>query len=113
MEILLSLLNKIVRFMKILAPTLLFLLVIACNQKKETEKIEVDNLNLYKEYITEVSHGIISSKAEVRVVLNQPVLSWEAGQELERGVIAVFPETKGKVVVMDSRTPGLYTRKQL
>lgn len=104
MEILLSLLNKIVRFMKILAPTLLFLLVIACNQKKETEKIEVDNLNLYKEYITEVSHGIISSKAEVRVVLNQPVLSWEAGQELERGVIAVFPETKGKVVVMDSRT---------
>ncbi|RTE54970.1 hypothetical protein EHW67_05325 [Arenibacter aquaticus] len=90
--------------MKILARTLLFLLVIACNQRKETEKIEVDNLNLYKEYITEVSHGIISTKSEVRVVLNRPLPSWEAGQELDRGLIEVFPQTKGKVVVLNSRT---------
>jgi len=90
--------------MKLIVPTLLFLFILGCNSKKDIGKTPIDNLNLYQDFITEVSHGIISVKADVRVVLNNPVDSWESGQELSSDLLQVVPKTKGKVVALDSRT---------
>ena len=90
--------------MKLIVRTLLFLFLLGCNSKKDAGKNPIDNLNLYQDFITEVSHGIISVKADVRVVLNNPVDSWESGQELSSDLLQVVPKTKGKVVALDSRT---------
>ena len=90
--------------MKLIVRTLLFIFLLGCNSKKDAGKNPIDNLNLYQDFITEVSHGIISVKADVRVVLNNPVDSWESGQELNSDLLQVVPKTKGKVVALDSRT---------
>ncbi len=90
--------------MKLIVRALIFLFILGCNPKKETGKTTADNLNLYQEYITEVSHGIISVKADVRVVLSRPVDSWESGKELDSDLLVVFPKTNGKVIALDSRT---------
>ncbi|MCM4163951.1 MULTISPECIES: alpha-2-macroglobulin [unclassified Arenibacter] len=90
--------------MKIIVRVLIFLFIVGCNPKKDTDKIPVDNLNLYQEYITEVSHGLISVKADVRVMLNRPVDAWENGKELDSDLLQVSPKTSGKVIALDSRT---------
>jgi len=90
--------------MKLLIRTLIFLFILSCTSKKEKDKTPIDNLNLFTEYITQVSHGIISVKSDVRVVLNSPVDSWDNGMELSSNLLQVFPKTKGKVVALDPRT---------
>lgn len=90
--------------MKIIVRVLIFLFIVGCNPKKDSGKTLVDNLNLYQEYITEVSHGIISVKADVRVMLNRPVDAWENGKELDSDLLQVMPKTSGKVIALDSRT---------
>lgn len=83
----------------------LFLFVLAgCNQKTETPAEQFENLNKYQDYITEVSHGIISAQSDVRVVLNTPIESWNNGDELDADLLRVSPKTKGKVVSLDKRT---------
>src|SRR5690554_6848828 len=90
--------------MKLFIRTLVLLLVFGCNQKKENRKMTMDNLNLYQEYITEVSHGKISADAEVRVVLKEPLAQLEGGKELDMDLLRVHPRTKGKVIALDGRT---------
>lgn len=90
--------------MKLLLRSLILVLVFGCNQEKKTDKLTLDNLNLYQDYITEVTHGIISAKSDVRVVFNMPIETWVDGQELNRDLLKVSPKTKGKVVALNSRT---------
>lgn len=90
--------------MKLLIPTLALFLVFGCNRQKENGQMSMDNINLYQEYITEVSHGIIPADTEVRVVLREPLAQLEAGRELDAGLLRVSPKTKGKVVALDGRT---------
>ncbi|WP_411029151.1 alpha-2-macroglobulin family protein [Spongiimicrobium sp. 3-5] len=80
-----------------------FVLVLGCTTKKD-DQIQFDNLNLYQDYIAEVSHGIISSKSDVRVVLVKPVNAWSKGDELDKDLLRVSPKVDGKVVAMDERT---------
>ena len=83
----------------------LFLFVLAgCKQKTVTPAEQFENLNKYQEYITEVSHGIISAQSDVRVVLNTPIEAWSNGDELDSHLFRVSPKTKGKVVSLDKRT---------
>ncbi len=83
----------------------LFLFVIAgCKEKPATPAEQFENLNKYQDYITEVSHGIISAQSDVRVVLNTPVESWDNGDELDSDLLQVSPRTKGKVVSLGKRT---------
>lgn len=82
----------------------IFILLIGCTEKKENGKYQLDDLNLYQGYITEVSHGIISAKSDIRVVLAKPVDSWNKGEELDNDLLRATPGLKGKVVALDSRT---------
>ncbi len=80
----------------------LIVFVSACKQKDINE--EYDNLNQYQDYISEVSHGLISAKSDIRVVLQQPIDAWQNGTVLANGLLRISPNTKGKVVALDQKT---------
>ena len=84
--------------------SLLLFVLTGCKSEQETPAEQFENLNKYQEYITEVSHGIISAQSDVRVVLNSPIESWSNGDELDASLLQVSPKTKGKVVSLDNRT---------
>ena len=84
--------------------SLVLSLLVGCTLKQETPAEQFENLNKFQEYITEVSHGIISAKSDVRVVLNTPMASWNNGDELDPDLLTVSPRLKGKVVALDNRT---------
>ena len=75
-----------------------------CTHKNDKSIPNYNDLNKYQEFISEVSHGIISAKSDVRVVLNQPIQSWDNGDELDSDFLLVAPKVKGKVVAMNNRT---------
>ncbi len=83
---------------------LFFVILMGCTSEKEDAFKNFDNINLYHEYISEVSHGIISVQRDVRVVLNDPIQSWANGDELDSNLLRVTPKTKGKVVALNNRT---------
>jgi len=75
-----------------------------CTSKKEDAQNQLNNLEKYREYISEMSHGIISAKTDVRVILNQPIESWGNGDELDKDLFLVSPKVKGRVVALNNRT---------
>jgi len=83
---------------------LLLVLVAGCTSKKESPAEQLDNLNKFQEYVSQVSHGIISAQSDVRIILNEPVDGWNNGDELDGSLIGVSPNVKGKVVALDNRT---------
>ncbi|MRI01377.1 hypothetical protein GH721_12615 [Kriegella sp. EG-1] len=88
---------------KLLMPLILFLFLTSCGNKKISSE-DFSILSNYNEYISEVSHGIISVKSDVRVVLNSPIDAWENGIELDNTILQVNPSVKGKVVALNDRT---------
>lgn len=88
---------------KFLVPFVLFLFVLSCSEKAKTFE-DFSDLNQYHEIVSEVSHGIISVKSDVRVVLNTPIDSWQNGNELDNDLLQVSPNVKGKVVSLNDRT---------
>ncbi|EAR02984.1 alpha-2-macroglobulin family protein [Maribacter sp. HTCC2170] len=89
---------------QILRISLLILFFIGCNSKKENDLNEYDDLSRYQKFVAEVSHGIVSVKSDVRVVLNQPVDSWNNGDELSNDLMSVSPKVEGKVIALNNRT---------
>ncbi|MEK6153037.1 MG2 domain-containing protein [Flavobacteriaceae bacterium 3-367] len=83
---------------------LAFCTAVGCTTKKEGEARSYDDLSAYEAYVAEVSPGIISAKSDIRAVLNQPVTSWNKGDELNEDLIRLSPRVKGKVLVLDERT---------
>ena len=83
---------------------ILIVLVVGCTSKKESSTEQLENLNKFQEYVTQVSHGIISAESDVRVILNEPVVGWGANDELDSNLFQVSPTVKGKVVALDNRT---------
>ena len=90
---------------KLFLPLLIIFLVISCKktQKDDTEE-QINNLHKYREYVTDVSPGIISAHSDVRVVLMQPVEGWTNDMELSSNLFKVSPRVKGKVVALDNQT---------
>lgn len=92
------------KFAHLVPLALLSSLLVGCTSKKESTTEQFDDLSTYLSYISEVTHGIVSSKSDVRVVLNQPVESWENGDGLDHGLLRVNPKVEGKVVALNNRT---------
>ncbi|MDE3743143.1 alpha-2-macroglobulin family protein [Maribacter polysaccharolyticus] len=99
---------KIAQFFRLSA---VFLLLIGCTSKKETSLEPFDDLAKYQEYISEITHGIISTKSDVRVVLQKPIPSWENGGGLDNDLLLVSPKVKGKVVSLNNRTIAFVPEK--
>ena len=92
------------KLVQILRTLTLLLVLIGCNTKKDSSPNEFDDLVKFQKYVTEISHGIVSVKSDVRVVLDQPINLWDNGEELEDDLLMVSPRTKGKVVALNNRT---------
>ena len=82
----------------------LLMLFIGCNPKGKVDSSNFDDLSIYQEHVSEVSHGIVSVKSDVRVVFNEPIEGWENGLELDKDVFTITPKVPGKVMVLDNRT---------
>ncbi len=94
------------RFSRILCTLLLVTLVFSC-KKKDAQAIAEANaseLNKYRDYISDVSTGVISVLDNVYVVLQTPVEGWDDNQELSKKLLKVSPSIKGKVVAINNRT---------
>ena len=94
--------------MRTVKPLLLLLLsgltLLSCKKGKDEVQEQIDNLFKYREYISDISQGIISTHEDVRVVLRQPVADWSDNQELNERLFTVSPKVKGKVVALNNQT---------
>ena len=72
--------------------------------KKNTSATQTSNKNDFKDYIANVSSGIISKKSDVRIVLVQPVAEWSNNLELDDTNFSVSPKVKGKWIALNNRT---------
>ena len=72
--------------------------------KKNDTETQTSNKNDFKDYIANVSSGIISKKSDVRIVLVQPVAEWSNDLELDDAYFSVSPKVKGKWIALNNRT---------
>ncbi|WP_461532529.1 alpha-2-macroglobulin family protein [Sinomicrobium sp.] len=91
------------------------LLAISCKDKDTREEAQerVSNLFKYREYVSDVSQGIISTASDIRVVLTQPVSGWEKDKELPENLFKVSPTVKGKVVALNNQTLAFVPERPL
>ncbi|MBC9797903.1 alpha-2-macroglobulin family protein [Sinomicrobium weinanense] len=91
---------------KLLLPVTALLILFSCKDKTPEEEIQeqISNLYKYREYISDVSQGIISSHSSIKIMLRDPIAEWEPNRELREDLIRVSPKTKGKVVALNNQT---------
>ncbi len=89
----------------------LLAILIGCNSNSKVDSFNFDDLNKYQNYISEVSHGIISTKSDIRVVFKTSVQGWENGVELDKNLIKVSPKIAGKVFAIDHKTISFLPEK--
>ncbi len=97
---------------KSLSIILVFILfTIGCKNKTSDFASQTDNLNLYQDQVVEITHGVISVKSDVRVILKNPIESWNTGDELDSDLFEVSPNVAGKVVALDNKTIAFIPEK--
>ncbi|UGU18027.1 MG2 domain-containing protein [Sinomicrobium kalidii] len=91
---------------KLLLPVITLFFIFSCKDKTPEQEIQeqLSNLYKYREYISDVSQGIISSRSDIKIMLREPVSGWEPNRELPENLIRVSPDTKGKVVALNNQT---------
>src|SRR5690606_10489265 len=72
--------------------------------KKDTATEQRENLFEFREYISNVTSGVISTQSEVRVVLRNPSSNLQGDQILEDAVLEVSPRTEGKVIALSNQS---------
>ena len=92
------------RIQKLLLLAVLFITAFSCKNKEEEIQEQIDNLFNYREYVSEVSQGLVSAQSDVVVVLRNPVEGWNANDELSSGLLKVSPKVPGKVVALNNQT---------
>lgn len=78
--------------------------VFSCSKKAQTPQQQIDNLYKYREYISNVTQGEISSRSDVKVILQLPVKEWDTNKRLDDDLLKVTPEVSGKVVALNGQT---------
>ncbi len=89
--------------MKLKVLLILFLYVIftpSCSKKSSSDFNS--DFHLYKEYITNFTSGLISTKSDFRVILNFEKSDWKQNQVLDDDLFSIRPAIKGKVVALSS-----------
>ena len=79
---------------------------------KEKPSVTLGNIQKFKEYIFEVSSGIISTKEQVKVVLMNPMKDIAASVELDKSLFKVTPKVDGKVMALNNRTIAFIPTKR-
>ena len=96
---------------KIILPLLILFLLVSC--KKEDPSITAENIYKFKDYVSEVTSGVISTKSEIKIVLMNPVPEWSGEVELDNSILKISPSAKGKVKVLNNRTIAFVPSERL
>ena len=89
------------------------IVVSSCKKERKEDKIkeQVNNLFKFREYVSDVSQGVISTQSDVRAVLRQPVANWSENLELDESLFTVSPKVKGKVIALNNQTVAFVPEK--
>src|SRR5690606_5874248 len=109
-----SLKTKIMR-LKYLLFAIVAILTVSCKDKdpREEAQEQVSNLFKYREYVSDVSQGVVSTMSDIRVVLTQAVSGWEKDKELPERLFRVSPAVKGKVIALSNQALAFVPEKPL
>ena len=88
-----------------------FLLFQACSKKSAAEFNS--DFSLFKEYITNFTGGLVSSKSDIRVVLAFDKKEWKANQVLDSDLFDISPSVDGKVIALSNNTLAFVPEKKL
>ena len=83
---------------------LLVISLVGCKDKTNTASEQRENLFEFREYISNVTSGVISTQSDVRVVLRNPSIELQKDQILEDALLKVSPHTEGKVVALTNQS---------
>lgn len=83
---------------------ILAIVLVGCKDKTKTATEQRENLFEFREYISNVTNGIISTQSDVRVVLRNPSSNLHKDQILEDAILNVSPKTEGKVVALTNQS---------
>lgn len=83
---------------------ILAMVIVGCKDTKDSAAEQRQNLFEFREYISNISSGVISSHSDVRVVLRNPSSKLQKDKILEDAVLKVSPNVKGKVVALNNQS---------
>jgi len=92
------------RSLRFFVPLLILIFAFSC-KKKETESIVKENVNSlikYRDYVADVSTGVISVFDQIHIILQNPIEGWDDQQELSQSILKVSPSVKGKVIAVSN-----------
>lgn len=78
--------------------------LVGCKDKKNVAQEQRENLYKFRQYISNVTSGVISSQSDVLVVFRNPASTLQTNQILEDDILKVSPKTQGKVVALNNQS---------
>jgi len=96
---------------KFFIPFLLVLVITSC--KKEAPSVTANNVYKFKDYVSEVTSGVISTKSEIKIILMNPVAEWSNNIDLDASILKISPKVKGKFTVLNNRTLAFIPNERL
>ncbi|MFP9100327.1 alpha-2-macroglobulin family protein [Flavobacterium sp. RHBU_24] len=87
------------------------MLFYSCNNESAAD-FDSD-FTLYRDYITNFSSGVVSTRSDIKVGLAFAKKEWQAGQELDDSYFSVSPSADGKVVWLDDNSIAFRPTKKL
>ncbi|HJS00405.1 MAG TPA: hypothetical protein VJ780_05675, partial [Flavobacterium sp.] len=88
-----------------------FVLIQGC-AKKSVSDFNSD-FSLFKEFISNFSGGIVSTKSDIRVVLGFNKTEWKANQVLDSDLFDISPSVDGKVIALSGNTIAFVPKEKL
>ncbi|KAB1067184.1 hypothetical protein F6U93_12260 [Tamlana haliotis] len=82
----------------------LVLVMLIFNGCKDDSSVALNNIQKFKDYIFEVTTGIVPTKTDIKVVLINPMKDISSEVELDKSILKVSPKVPGKVVALNNRT---------
>lgn len=83
----------------------------ACTKKSGTD-FDSD-YSKFRDYITNFSSGVVSTKADILVGLAVAKSEWQENQELDKDYFSVSPSAEGKVLLLQNNTLAFRPSKRL
>ncbi|WP_116790457.1 alpha-2-macroglobulin family protein [Flavobacterium psychrotrophum] len=81
--------------------------------KKESAVDFDSDYSLFRDYVTNFSSGVVSTKADIRVGLAFAKKEWQLNQELDGSYFSVSPSAEGKVYFLPDNTIAFRPAKRL
>jgi uncharacterized protein YfaS (alpha-2-macroglobulin family) len=87
----------------------------SCTNKTDEEKLQEQQNELFRfrEYISQVSDHVISTREPILIKLIEPVEGWTLGKELDASWVTLDPSATGKLTVLDGQTISFLPEKPL